>query len=254
MASQLIKIRIGVFGDSISEGIGSKRLNYCKPLEEKMRAFGVQAEIINFSCTGTTIRYIETIKDKFVKDKFDYIVIAYGNVDAMLRPDTNSRINFYSHIPKRYKKTGMLNPRPYFSDKWYKSVMQHADSWLRCSLNRVLLRLQGGAAWVKPDESETVYQDALALFQSCSKHIIMLTTVRVSDKLFPGTNDMYRQYNKIIERLADAHGCEFVDLYSCLSDDSWYYEDIFHPNEAGYFFIADLIFRHIISTQIREST
>lgn len=249
MSSCSKKIKIAVFGDSISEGIGSRRLNYCKPLEEKLKVAGIHAEIINFSYTGTTIRYVETIKSKFEKEKFDFIVIAYGNVDAMLRPDTNNKFNLYSHLPSRYKKTGMLNPRPYFSNNFFKSIIQHIDSWTRWNINRILLKLQGETVWVVPDEFENAYRETLLLLSHCADQIIMLSTVRVSDKYFPGTNGMYCSYNSIIKKLSETYNCCFIDLYNSLSEKKFYYKDIFHPNESGYRLIADLISHQIVNVQ-----
>lgn len=246
MSSQAREIKIAVFGDSISEGIGSRRLNYCTPLETKLNKTGIQTAITNFASTGTTIRFIETKESELKGKKYDYILIAYGNVDAMLRPDTNSKFNLYAHIPSRYKKTGMLNPRPYFSRVWYKSAIQHVDSWIRWNLNKYLLKIQGAITWVGPDEFRDTYQRAINMLHDCSGHIIMLSTVHVSEKYFPGTNEMYIKYNNIIKEIAANNQYAYVDLYDRLHDRSFYYEDEFHPNETGYQCIADLIAGEIL--------
>ena len=247
MSSQPRVIKIAVFGDSISEGIGSKRLNYCMPLEAKINnAVNRTVEISNFASTGTTIRFIETKEPELVGKKFNYVLIAYGNVDAMLRPDTSSRLNLYAHIPSRYKKTGMLNPRPYFSRVWYKSAIQHVDSWVRWNLNQCLLRIQGSITWVGANEFRDAYQNAVSMLWKYTDQIIMLSTVRVSEKYFPGTNEMYKQYNSIIEEIAERNHCKYIDIYNHLCDRSYFYEDEYHPNEAGYQLIADIIAGEIL--------
>ncbi len=240
MSSQ--KIKIAVFGDSISEGIGSRRLNYCKPLEERLAKAGIQASITNYAFSGTTVQYMEKLQAEYEKEKYDFAIIAYGSVDAMLRPNTQSKLNLYAHIPERYRKTGMLNPRPYFSRRWYKSIIQHMDSWIRWNMNAILLNIQGSMTWVSPDDFLFLYQKAVHSLQKYSEHVILLSTVRVSDKYFPGTNKMYRKYNGLIEEISEKNEkCSYIDLYRHLDSDSLFYKDIFHPNEVGYRVIANLV-------------
>lgn len=238
-------IRIAVFGDSISEGIGSRKINYCDYLRELLRNYYNIVIIDNYAHTGTTISYIEDIKEHWYDNRYDVVIIAYGNVDAMLRPDLNHSPNLYALLPSRYKQNGMLNPRPYYSKRWYKSIGQHFDSWFRWHLNKFLLTFQGATTWVSEAEFKRKYSNSLEDFKRVSENFILLSTVHVSDRYFPGTNSSYMKYNEIIKYLSQQFHTVYVDLYNLNFPNNEFYDDVFHPNEEGYKRIATIICEEI---------
>lgn len=233
-------MKIIVFGDSISEGIGKKKVNYCNFLSEELREKYKEVEIVNLAHTGTTIRYMKELLNN-VSENIEIAVIGYGNVDAMLRPNPDHRPNYYHYLPSRYKQNGMLNPRPYYSSKWYKSILQHADSLLRWNLNKLLLCLQGETTWVSEKEFQVLYEECVRKLLSKEAKIIALSTVQLKDQYFPGTNQKYIRFNKIIKEICKSHSCKYIDLYHSLEEQSYFYEDGFHPNELGYRRIAEII-------------
>lgn len=242
-------MKIAVFGDSISEGIGKRKINYCAFLEAMFVSKFHNIEMLNFSHTGTTINYI--LEEKFFdcsRAHYDVVIIGYGNVDAMLRPSQKGKLNLYKHLPNRYKKNGMLNPRPYYSEKWYKSFFQHVDSWIRWNLNKFLLAVQGRTTWVSEDEFKENYELVIKKVMNCADSIILLSTVQVSEKYFPGTNQMYIKYNNIIQDISKKYpNIKYVDLFNNLSGKECFYEDMFHPSEKGYEHIANMIYDSIFA-------
>ena len=110
-------MKIAILGDSISEGLGSKKINYVRPLfeylEEKLPT--EQIEIGNYSKTGKTIHYALDIIDDVNSFNPDVVIIMCGIVDAMIRPNPSHKPNFYWLVPKRYRGNGMLHPRPFYS-------------------------------------------------------------------------------------------------------------------------------------------
>ena len=75
------KDNIIIVGDSISEGIGQKKINYEIFLKKAMNKYN----IINMARTGTTIKYGNTISEEIIKLNPKYVIIFYGNVDAQIR-------------------------------------------------------------------------------------------------------------------------------------------------------------------------
>ncbi len=235
-------MKIAIFGDSISQGIGKQKKNYAETLKNKLGYENV--EIFNFAYTGTTIKYLFENIDSFGFE-YDVAIIAYGNVDAMLRPNVNHKPNFYKYIPRRYKQNGMLNPRPYYSQKLYKKIYQHIDSFFRTLLNKVLLKVQGGKPWVSLEEFYDLYGKCISRLSDNNCKIIAMSTVQVPEKYFPGTNDNFVLYNEKIHLLAMENGCSYIDLYNKLDKMKYFYDDGYHPNELGYNLIAEMIWCEI---------
>lgn len=234
-------MKIAIYGDSISEGIGKRKINYSNYLKEIMEKKGEKTEIANYAHTGTTIKYLTELLNNSVMD-YSVSIIGYGNVDAMLRPDLKHTPNYYKYLPNRYKQNGMLNPRPYYSKRWYKKWLQKCDSCFRTGLNKILLKLQGKTTWISMDEFRDEYVKCIRKIKKsgCEK-IVLLSTVHVSDKYFPGTNVEYQKINLIINKIAMKEKCIFIDLYSLLDESKYFYDDLFHPNNIGYEKIAEAI-------------
>ena len=106
------EIKIVLLGDSITQGIGSRKINYEDMLIKYLHTQGIKSEIVNLALTGTTIEYALSLMPKIEEENPDYIIIMYGSVDLQVRPnmDTN-KWGILSLTPKRYKNIkGMLNP------------------------------------------------------------------------------------------------------------------------------------------------
>lgn len=238
-------MKIAVYGDSITEGIGQRKVNYCGYLQEMLSSRGTEAEVHNFAHTGTTVRYLEEILSGS-SERYDVSVISYGNVDGMLRPDTGHVPDYYKYIPSRYKQNGMLNPRPYYSSRVFVKALQHCDSFIRTTLNRLLLKLQGSTTWVSEAEFYEKYLNCVRrIKESGCKTVILLSTVHVKDAYFPGTNAEFVKFNSAIGEIAVRENCRFIDLFSRLNGPDPFYEDMYHPNAAGYRMIAELILKEI---------
>lgn len=240
-------MKIAIYGDSISEGIGRKKVNYSEFIRDGLSEKYHNVIINNFAHTGTTIEYLDELLCTDIVE-YDVVIIGYGNVDGMLRPDVKHRPNYYRLLPSRYKQNGMLNPRPYYSSKYWKKIIQHLDSIVRTNLNRILLSCQGATTWVSVEEFEKTYRNCITRIRHLgeSKKIILLSTVRVGDKYFPGTNRSYAKFNEVIKRIAEQESCIFINLYDELNDYSLFYEDLFHPNIMGYKKIADKICKNLL--------
>ena len=77
-------IKIAVVGDSITQGIGSKKINYVEIMKTDL---GRNFSIKNYGLTGTTIKYAYEIIEEINEYNPDIVVLSYGNVDAQIRPN-----------------------------------------------------------------------------------------------------------------------------------------------------------------------
>ena len=113
------KVKIVLLGDSITQGIGSRQINYEKKLKSYLNANGIESSIFNLALTGTTINHAFEQISKIRKINPNYVIIMYGSVDLQVRPNMNTnKWGILSITPKRYKNIkGMLNPRPFMSSR-----------------------------------------------------------------------------------------------------------------------------------------
>ena len=239
------KDNIIIVGDSISEGIGQKKINYEIFLKKAMNKYN----IINMARTGTTIKYGNTISEEIIKLNPKYVIIFYGNVDAQIRANINGKktklINF---IPNRYKKNGMLDPRPFYSKKWYRWIPDRLDNVVRFYIKKMVIHFEGTIQWVSIEEFEKEYTDFIIKLKENSIIPIIISTIFLDDDYFLNSNIEYEKYNNVLKKISQKNNCIYIDFYSSLkkyvnNKGVWdlYSSDHFHPNEYGYKYLSYLI-------------
>lgn len=239
-----------IIGDSISEGIGSKKMNY----ENMLLQYCPQlSKIHNLAKTGTTIDYAQNIIQKIIDNQPDIVIIMYGSVDAQIRPNLKrNRFGICDLIPKRYKIGGMLDPRAFYSKKWYRIPLDRLDNGIRFILKKIVLMTQGKIQLVNSLNFEKEYEHIVSLLTEKNIKIVAVSTMYIDDSYFLGSSFEYCKYNSIIENIAKEYGCAYVDLYNLTKImtvqhgwDKLYSHDHFHPNALGYELIAKTIAKYI---------
>ena len=246
-------LKIAILGDSISEGLGSKRYNYINSLEKNLKKAGIKPLIKNFSHTGTTINYaIEKIVD--IKNfSPDCILIFYGNVEAIIRPDLREKTIIKMLLPKRYRKIFMLDPRPFYSNVKWKKTLQYLDNIFRYIMRKLVIRINGSYRLMELDEFKSKYSQFLEEVLSCSKKIICISNVRIDEKLFPGSTNSMNEFCKIIYQLTQEYDVGFIPLNEWQKKYEWsqiYGNDHYHPNKFGYELIGEFFANEILKEDI----
>lgn len=234
------KSKVILLGDSITQGLGSKKVNFTERLKAKLNG----TEVVNHAYTGTTITYPFQIIEDIDIAPGDIVVVLYGNVDAQIRPSQKGMI--FPKIPSRFRQPGMLMPRPFYSDKLYKRFFQLMDNMIRLVLSRLIVAIDGTEQWVPLSEFGEKYRELIQVLLKKRVRIICCSCVYIDEALFPKTPDEYRKYSAAIDRLAKDYGAIYVDLYSKMEElvvsrgwDYLYNRDHFHPNGCGYEHMAN---------------
>lgn len=238
-----------LLGDSITQGLGSKKINFTQELQDRLGpCFCVQ----NLALTGTTIRYPLEIVDESWFPHGGVCVILYGNVDAQIRPDREGKI--FPKIPKRFQKSGMLMPRPFYSHNPVKKAVQHGENALRRFFSRLIIRVDGTEQWVNAEDFDNAYRELIGRLREKGFEIFCCSTVFIDEKLFEGTLKQYVIFNGLIHDAARG-GAEFIDLFEPLREavdaGGWasvYNKDHFHPNGRGYSHIAQVLADRILAS------
>lgn len=237
------KMEIVLLGDSITQGLGSKKINFTESLKQMLNN---EHNIYNKALTGTTINYVSQIESDIVVLNPKLVVILYGNVDAQIRPNRKGLI--FKMLPKRYRDNGMLMPRPFFSKNKLRRILHLLDDKMRFVFSYIIRNIDGVEQWVDIDSFENEYRRIIEFLKTNNIHILLVSTVFIDENRFKGCNLEYTKYNEVIKRLAKEYHEEYLDIYTPLKKkvetDGWmscYCYDGFHPNAKGYLFLSRLL-------------
>ena len=251
------KVKIVLLGDSITQGIGSRQINYEKKLKSYLNANGIESSIFNLALTGTTIDHAFEQISKIRKINPNYVIIMYGSVDLQVRPNMNTnKWGILSITPKRYKNIkGMLNPRPFMSSRKSRYILDCADNLYRKIWKRVVIATQGTMQYLSEEEFEQKYMSFLHEVKDYK--VICASTMWVDEKIYTKkTIENYEAANCFLSNLEtkSSNIAGFADLYNMQKNiiDKVDYNEIFcndrfHPNENGYEKISQVLGKIIIS-------
>ena len=189
-------MKIAIFGDSISDGIGSKHINY----ENDLFALIPGLSILNYSKSGETILYANSIKEEVAQHNPDIAIIFCGSVDGLIRANLEGTSKFIKRIiPKRNKEPGMLEQRPFYSKNFFKRQINHIDNICRKVLKKIVIASGGTTQRVPIDLFERNYDDLIKYLTQKNINCILISSMFVDDKFFLKSNFELMKYNKIIE-------------------------------------------------------
>lgn len=239
----MIKKKIILLGDSITQGLGSRKVNFTQTLQDKLENCFV---VENMALTGTTILYAKKILNSIISRNPDYVIILYGNVDAQIRPNRQGAV--FPHIPERFRKNGMLMPRPFYSHTFLKMMGQKIDNILRKLFSEIIYKIDGSEQWVDKELFKETYDYVVQKLLDSGSQVVTCSTVFIDDIMFPGSLNQYMIFNREIADISEKYQCAFIDLYNSLAKvvqksgwEAYYNYDHFHPNTGGYELISSIL-------------
>ncbi|MBD8218526.1 SGNH/GDSL hydrolase family protein [Microbacterium sp. CFBP 13617] len=226
--------RVILFGDSIAMGLGVRRCKY-----GALIADGLSGELIDYSQTGWTITqslaaYLEA------PQAGDVAVIAHGITEPILRPVLPSWVP----LPRRWRRLGWMDPRPYFSTRTRRRVLETIESALRWRVKNVLMRAFGSHQLAS---LETFARDLERLKSECEARgarVVILGPPDIDERFFPGSVYEQLRYSRVSERIG---GVEYLPIAGAINRWGDYLLDHFHPNDDGHEAIARVVLLHLMS-------
>ncbi len=224
-------LTLAAFGDSIANGLGARGEPY-----PALVAAHLEARFIDLTGTGAQIS--DGLSRREEGAGADVALIAFGQTEGMIRP-TERSLRF---LPKRWRRPGWMDPRPYYSSRRWKRVGQRIESAFRWRIKVALIRLTGGARWTSPESYERCLTELVEHLQGSGvSTIVIVNRTGHDERFFPGSEASLRSYSQATGRVAEAKGTLFCDvLHVCRRWDD-YLLDHFHPNQHGHQRIAECV-------------
>lgn len=224
---------LALFGDSIAAGLGCRGLTYGQQVAD---ALGM--ELIDYSSSARPVS--DSLTALLASDARPVIaVIAHATTEAI--PRLSPRI--LRLLPGRWRKAGWTDPRPYFSSRPVRRMLERTESGIRWRVKNRLIRF---------DEPEQIlprpqFNEALhALIRELhirGAEVFLLGPTDLSAKYFPGAREQIALYAHDMEQT----GLTYIPLAGRLVEWSDFCADKFHPNDCGHARIAELLHNAILA-------
>ncbi|HEX3187726.1 MAG TPA: SGNH/GDSL hydrolase family protein [Pyrinomonadaceae bacterium] len=262
-------------GDSLTEGVGWKRISYVTELVTQIRAtkefsvhelrlrhfdpsefveFNVAGKLDldpeqfasdlwcwNFACEGQTIEsdleWLPLIRTL----RPELVVIFRGSLESIIRPAALHERAWPWWVPSSWRGYAAMDPRCYFSTTWWRKAKQTSVDRLKQSARLKLLQARPGKPLIDLDAFASYQTKLIKQLLSLGTRVLVLGLLPVDRERFPGSAEHFKSVNARLQQIAEAEGVEFFDWASQLNGGALFYRDGFHPNEAGAVALANIL-------------
>jgi len=267
-------------GDSLTEGVGSKRISHVAELVKQLRAsscadtnvhefrlrhidspsFNGQIDfnvagllnvdqqhdasdlwLWNLACEGQTIDSDLRWIPLITALRPELVVIFRGSLESIIRPAMVLEGEWPWWVPRSWRGYAAMDPRCYFSTTWWRKAKQISVDALKQSVRLKLLRTWPGKPLMDLETLASYQSTLIRRLRALETRVLVLGLLPVDLKRFPGSAEHFKSVNARLQQIAEAQDVEFFDWASHLNDDALFYRDGFHPNAEGCVALAKLL-------------
>jgi lysophospholipase L1-like esterase len=233
------QLRMVVLGDSIAEGLGVKGCCYADLLQKRLVELGRQVTLLNLAYTAFQITDSRKLWPEVISFGPDIVVLAHGITEAIVRPKPSA----LRLVPLQWHRIGGLDPRPYYSRRVWKRLVQQLESAVRWRVQVQLIRRSGGETLMAPENFECELTKCLdALLNRTSAQVILLTHSGIDKRFYPDSLESLQRFQQSITRAAlqaaVPNRVQVSDVSCQLDQWTDFFADHFHPNALGHAKIA----------------
>ena len=270
-------------GDSLTEGVGWKRISYVTELVTQIRSTkninvhelrlrhsdsngfvdfnlagkmdvdGQDSESAlwcwNLACEGKTIETDAAWLPLIRALRPELVVIFRGSLESILRPAALHDGRWPWWVPASWRGYAAMDPRCYFSTTWWRKAKQEL---MDTTKQRVRLELLARGAARPLRELELFSAQLYALLrqlQDLNARVLILGLLPVNEAQFPSSPANFQMVNAKLKEIAANNGVEFFDWAASLNErangEQFFYRDGFHPNAAGATALAEILRSHL---------
>jgi lysophospholipase L1-like esterase len=281
------RVRNWVFlGDSLTEGVGSQRVSHVTELAKQLRAnnngavhefrlrqidadafrqidlnvagfmtvdsdqgFGSDLWLWNLACEGKTIDSDYAWLPLIAALKPELMVVFRGGLESIIRPRAFRAGVWPWWVPASWRGYAAMDPRCYFSSRWWRRAKQTSVDALKQKARLKLLKQREGQPLMDVDQLLLHETSLLKSLRALGSRVVVLGLLPVSEDRFPGSPDYFKTVNARLREVAAHEGAEFCDwavpLIQKGGHEDLFYRDGFHPNVAGARALAEILQMHL---------
>jgi lysophospholipase L1-like esterase len=274
-------VRNWVFlGDSLTEGVGSKRISHVTELVNQLRSDGSDFNVHEFRLRHVDLpsfnRDIEfnvaglingeepshqsdlwlwnlACEGQMIGSDFGWlsliaalrpelVVIFRGSLESIIRPAMLVDGDWPWWVPASWRGYAAMDPRCYFSTTWWRKAKQSSVDAMKQKVRLKLLNARPGKPLIDLDQFAGYLTDLIKRLRAIGTRVLVLGLLPVDQSRFPSSPEYFKSVNTRLEQIATAEGAEFLDWGSLLpANGNLFYRDSFHPNKAGAQVLAQIL-------------
>ena len=275
-------------GDSLTEGVGSGRVSHVSELVKQLRSpdctgaanvhefrlrevnsnFSRQIKlnvaglmnvdkqydasdlwVWNLACEGQTVDSDFEWLPLIALLRPEVVVIFRGSLESIIRPAMIRDGDWPWWVPPSWRSYAALDPRCYFSSKWWRRAKQVSVDALKQKARLRLLKLRPGEPLMDLEIFATCQTGLLKQLRALSERVLVLGLLPVDGLSFPGSPEYFKVVNDRVAEVAEAEGVQFLDWGTQLDLNDLFYRDGFHPNARGAAALAAILREQICEPQ-----
>src|ERR1044071_9298897 len=250
-------VRSWVFlGDSLTEGVGSRRISHVTELAQQLRKRGcprcanvhefrlrrtetapngqidfnvagwmnVGREhspsdlwLWNLACEGKTIDSDFAWLPLIAALRPESVVIFRGSLESIIRPAVLRDDAWPWWVPASWRGYAAMDPRCYYSTTWWRRAKQSSIDSLKQKVRLKLLKLRPGSPLIDLDQFASHQTELLRRLRAQGTRVLVLGLLPVGQARFPGSPEQFKAVNARLAEIANAEGAEFLDWASLLA-------------------------------------
>jgi len=240
-------------GDSLTEGVGSKRISHVGELAAQLRAGGntnvhefrlrhiethtfnrfidfnvagfmnVNAQqngsdvwLWNLACEGQTIESDFNWLPLITALRPELVVIFRGSLESIIRPAMLREGGWPWWVPASWRGYAAMDPRCYFSNTWWRKAKQTSLDALKQNLRLKLLKVRPGKPLMDLETLALHQTELIRRLRDLDARVVVLGLLPVDHARFPDSPEHFRLVNARLKQVAQAEKAEFFDWGSLL--------------------------------------
>ncbi len=267
-------------GDSLTEGVGSKRISHVTELVHQLRGAAPEFNVHEFR-----LRYVDSrsfnpdiefnvaglingeeqqhpvdlwlwnlaCEGQMIGTDFGWlplisalrpelVVIFRGSLESIIRPAMFLEHDWPWWVPRSWRGYAAMDPRCYFSTTWWRKAKQSSIDSLKQRTRRKLLQARPGKPLLDLDQLGRYLTDLIKRLRVLDTRVVVLGLLPVDEARFPGSPAYFKTVNERVKQIATVENAEFFDWGSLLpANGDLFYRDSFHPNETGARVLANIL-------------